>query len=94
MDASKKFYALAAAPDPPPENPRHGVVDWVNLISRLDEKRRQALFEALGGDGRMDGWHRRRLTMLMIFALVPEERERLWAVVSEWADEKTPRVPP
>lgn len=85
MSVSKKFYSLAAAPDPPPKPPSHGVVEWMKLISRLDEKRREALYEALGGNGRVDGWTRRRETMKMIFALVPEERDLLWAVASEWA---------
>lgn len=85
MEASKRFYVLAASQDPPPKPRVHGVVEWVKLISTLDEKRRQALYEALGGKGKVDGWTRRRETMRLLFELTTEERERLWAVVSEWS---------
>lgn len=85
MEVSKRFYVLAASQDPPPKPRVHGVVEWVQLISRLDEKRRQALYEALGGRGKVDGWTRRKETMRLLFELPPDEREKLWAVVSEWS---------
>lgn len=82
-DPAGRFIELIGKPPEikRPRPPYDSPVAWTKMMSLLDCHGRRCLYEALGGQGRPDGWTRRVETISLLFKLPSEERGKLWATI-------------